>query len=180
MLEPFKLSFISLNFSLIFFFLCYFVGELSFPLLGELIKIFFQFTNSSFQSNVHLSNECFEKNFNGYISFSRLLIDWFSYLQIVASILFLLPFLLLFSWMTSLIIFILKFFCVVLLFEFHLVKIHLYIVDFVGKLSQRCVSSFADLLCYLWVDSLHTSSAIRLIPSFLGVFSCIHQAPEDL
>lgn len=92
MLEPVKLSFISLNFSLIFFFLCYFLGELSFPLLGELIKILFQFTNSSFQSNVHLSNECFEKNFNGYFSFSRLLIDWFSYLQIVASILFLLPF----------------------------------------------------------------------------------------
>lgn len=58
MLEPVKLSFISLNSSLIFFFLCYFLGELSFPLVGELIKVSFQFTNSSFQSNVHLSNEC--------------------------------------------------------------------------------------------------------------------------
>lgn len=42
----------------IFFFLCYFLGELSFPLVGELIKVSFQFTNSSFQSNVHLSSEC--------------------------------------------------------------------------------------------------------------------------
>lgn len=48
-------------FNILFFFLCCFLDELSFPLLGELIKILFQLINSSLQSDVCLSNECLKK-----------------------------------------------------------------------------------------------------------------------
>ena len=66
----------------------YFPGELSFLPPGELIKILFQFSNSSSHFNVYLSMSALKFFSMTTFSFSRLLIGWFSYSHTIASILF--------------------------------------------------------------------------------------------